>query len=133
MKYWEIGKLQMSSKEVEDFIKYNFNAGNKTRIGLHEHSCGNRRYPKLEVGKQYYIDTSHPLDTPKYEKCKITDIRSGVVFYIVDGEKVEKHFEEFSLIHYFAEPSVIDVNLDEEYYEVISASGKMKVNYLVKL
>ena len=129
--YWNLEDLHMGDIENEIFYRDKLNKGKKTILSVHHHSCNNMKYPKLEIGNEYYIDTSNNLEKPKYEKCKITDIKSGVVFYIIENDIKENHFEEFSLTHYFAEPIEIYVDLSNEFYEVIGSSGKMKVNYKV--
>lgn len=129
-KYWDIDSIKMFDKKVEEFL-LSVNKG-PTKLNLHKHSRHKRKYPKLEKNKEYFIDTSQVMEAPKYERCKITYIRNGVVFYKING-KPENHFEEFSLMHYFAEPVELSVNLDSKYYQIISRSGMMKVNYLVKL
>lgn len=128
-KYWNLDTLTMLDKPLEDFIK-NANGGNRIVIDLHKHSCVNRKYPKLEVGKEYWIDVSNTFEPTKYVKCLITYIRSGVIFYKIEHDTSEYFFEEFSIMHYYSEPTELSVNLNNEYYEIKSRSGNMNVNYL---
>lgn len=125
--YWDLTVFE-ENQEIDKFI---FDNIGKIKINLHEHSCMNRKYPKFEIGDYYYIDCSHNLLEPSsYKLCFITEIRSSVIFYTIEDQKKEHHFEEFCLTHYFSEPAEITVNLSSKYYEVISISGKMKINYI---
>ena len=93
-----------------------------------------QKYPKLEIGETYWIDVSESLlQRSDYKKCVVTEIRSGVVFYIEDGKTEESWFHEGSLQHGFTAPLEITVDLDPDFYKVIDHSGLMKVNYIGKL
>ena len=132
-KYWDLSTLKQHSKEVEEIIKNTVNGGRKTVLNLNNHSCFNREYVKFEVGSKYWINQSILLlDSDSYKLCEITYIRSGIIFYKVIGESEEKYLAEFSIAHLYASPEEISVPLDENYYEVIDMSGKIKVNYTSK-
>ncbi len=128
-KYWDLSVFE-DNVDIDKFI---FDNRGKIKINLHDHSCMNRKYPKLEIGKYYYIDCSHNLLEPSsYKLCLITEIRSGVIFYTIENQEKEHHFEEFCLTHYFSEPTEITIKLNPKHYEVMSRSGKMKVNYIIE-
>jgi hypothetical protein len=130
--YWDIDSWVMFDKPTEDLMLY-ARGGKKGVYNVNHYSCKKYRYPKLKEGDIYWIDVSEGLmSKPNFKKCLVTLVRSGVVFYVEQSKDVEKHFEEFSLQHYTACPLEITVNLDPDYYEVVSASGKMEVNYIGK-
>ncbi len=130
--YWDLDMYHSDDILFENFYRDVMNGGNKTQIHVHRHSCAKRKYPKLEVGKEYWIDIADMMSKQEYIKCKISYIRNGVIFYIRLDKNIECHFDEFCIMHYYTEPLELNVNLNPDYYEVISTSGKMKVNYLNK-
>jgi hypothetical protein len=127
-RYWDLTVFEEDQNpEIDEFI---FTNRGKIKINLHNHSCMNKKYPKFEIGKYYYIDCSHTILEPSnYKLCLITEIRSGVIFYTIEDQEKEHHFEEFCLQHYFAEPEEIIINLNPKHYEIISRSGKMRITY----
>lgn len=129
--YWDIDSMEMLNIVDEEYIFNNINKGQKTKLNVHVHSTYNKKFPKLIVGNEYYIQVNHIMEMPKYTKCIITDIRSGVVFYKFDSSFKEEWIEEFSTTHLFMEPVEINVKLSSKYYEIVGSSGKMKVNYLI--
>lgn len=130
--YWYPSDYKMGTYQEEMFFMFLYKK--KITYNVHHYSCSEQKFPKLSVGETYWVDVSESLsDSSKYRKCKITYIRSGIVFYIVEGEVNERWFAEGSLQHGFTAPLEITVDLDPEFYEVIDHSGLMKVNYIGKL
>lgn len=130
-KYWNVDTINQSTIENEEFILTKINNGEKTKLNVHIHSIYNKRFPKLIIGNKYYIPIDAIFDPVKYDKCIITDIKSGIIFYRLGTAMEEKWLEEFSFTHLFMEPIELNVNLSSKYYEVVGTSGKMKVNYLL--
>lgn len=132
-KYWDLSSLKMMDKTAEKILKDL--TGGKTVLNMNKHSCSSYKYPEFIVGKNYWIDISgHIIEPQKFRLCKITYIRSGIIFYIeIKNPKKEYNMEEFCLNHLFCSPEEIDVDLDPDYYEVRDFCGKMKVNYKGKL
>lgn len=125
--YWDLSSLEKLSVLDEAIYKL----CGKFEIDLHKHSCMSRKFPFLEVGKEYYFDMETTMGPVKYKLCKITCIRSGVIFFKteLDEYSEEHHIEEFSIMHYFAEPTEITVAINPRHCEILSRSGKMIVNY----
>lgn len=129
-KYWELDKVKMMDISIEDFMLEHVYKGKPCVMSVHKHSCARRKFPKLNEGDECYIDISESLmSAPHYVLCKVTYIRTGIIFYTCDEKEEEQWMEEFSITHYFSEPKEITVNLDPKYYKVIGSSGMMKVNY----
>ena len=128
--YWDLTNLHTYNEEMDSLL-LNITDGKPMKIDLHKHSCMKRRYPKFEVGKNYYIDCAESLmGASNYKLCTITGIRSGVIFYTIEWNPTEHHMEEFCLTHYFSEPDVLVVNVDPRFIDVQSISEKMKVIYV---
>jgi hypothetical protein len=134
IQYWDLDNLVMSKPEMEVFIR-KVNNGAKMIINVNKHSCMELKYPKLIVGKKYWIDVAeNTFSQPQFELCTINYIRSGIVFFTIDSNpEIEHYFEEFCLNHLHTSPEEITVNLDPDYYEVRDFCGKMKVNYIGKV
>jgi hypothetical protein len=124
--YWDLSILEPKDDIIDDLI---FGIKGKIKIDLHKHSCMNMKYPKFKVAEYYYIDLGY--DTTDYYLCQISYLRNGVVFYKTekDNYSQEHHFDEFSIMHYFAEPKELTIKADPERYEILSRSGKMNVIY----
>lgn len=96
------------------------------------------KWEDIAVGKRFWCYTktflsnnelNGSLDPEMWRLMTITYIRSGVVFYRIEEQEQEEHFEQGSAMVSLIEPQTYVHNNDPQYYKMISRSGKVDFQY----
>lgn len=102
-------------------------SGGKARITI-----GATKWEDVKEGKRFWVDLCEKglLGPSKWELITIVNVRSGVAFFTKRKNGKEDYILEGSLTHLISmEPESFVTELDGRYYEIVSKSGKVKVDY----